>query len=71
MAQAAPRYSPVGSNASVKPKLDSQPTVYVPPALTVLLLLLEAEPTDAATAVTTATTATAISALRRCLCMLP
>jgi len=52
---ASPRYSPVGSMLSVKPNACSQPTLSVPPALTVFAFV---ECAEADTVIATATAVT-------------
>src|SRR5581483_1499814 len=56
MPKASPRYSPVGSMLSVKPNDCSQPTLRVPPALTVLAFV---EPADAVIVIVIAAAAAA------------
>src|SRR5277367_7021951 len=66
---ASPRYSPVGSRLSVKPKFASQPTLRVPPRWILSALRPDwvewaAEPAAAATIAQTATARKAAPSLR-------
>src|SRR5687768_11547113 len=72
IANAFARYSPVGSKLFVQPKLDSQPTVYVPPLATWASGPPDAEDTNTVAAAAIArTAATGTAILRFILCTCP